>query len=67
MFMRSESALGILGRGPGLTLSDRRRTARTRTLPPFGAVDSYTAASYLNVKVGQISRLARAAALGSAV
>jgi Zn-dependent peptidase ImmA (M78 family) len=30
-------------------------------------IDSYTAASYLNVKVGQISRLARAAALGSAV
>lgn len=30
-------------------------------------IDSYTAASYLNVKVGQISRLARAAALRSAV
>jgi Zn-dependent peptidase ImmA (M78 family) len=30
-------------------------------------IDSYTAASYLNVKVSQISRLARAAALGSAV
>jgi len=30
-------------------------------------IDSYTAASYLNVKVGQISRLAQAAALKAAV
>jgi Zn-dependent peptidase ImmA (M78 family) len=30
-------------------------------------IDSYTAASYLNVKAGQINRLARAAALRSAV
>lgn len=30
-------------------------------------IDSYTAASYLNVKVGQISRLAQAAALKNAV
>jgi hypothetical protein len=37
MFMRSESALGILGRGPGLTLSDQHRTAGARTLPPICA------------------------------
>ena len=30
-------------------------------------IDTYTAASYLNVKAGQISRLAEAAALGNAV
>lgn len=30
-------------------------------------IDTYTAASYLNVKAGQISRLAKAAALGNAV